>query len=120
MKKRLQHSCFPVRFAKILRTPNLKNICERLFLRKPQEELLNPTSRFLHFNLMSVYRLLRFSTLDSISQYGTLQKIMSNASSLYITQLTWKESNNFQQVSELIEQIHGFYPILQLSLSLLL
>ena len=28
--KRLQRSCFPVKFAKVLRTPILKNICERL------------------------------------------------------------------------------------------
>ena len=28
IKKRLQLKCFPVKFAKFLRTPNLKNICE--------------------------------------------------------------------------------------------
>ena len=32
IKKRLQHRCFPIKFAKFLRTPILKNICERLFL----------------------------------------------------------------------------------------
>ena len=32
IKKRLQHKCFPVKFAKFLRTPNLKKICERLVL----------------------------------------------------------------------------------------
>ena len=32
IKKRLQHSCFPVKFAKLLRTPMLKNICEQLLL----------------------------------------------------------------------------------------
>ena len=31
-KKRLQHRCFPVKIAKVLRTPILKNICERLLL----------------------------------------------------------------------------------------
>ena len=31
-KKTLQHRCFPVKFAKYLRTPILKNICERLLL----------------------------------------------------------------------------------------
>ena len=31
-KKRLQHRYFPVNIAKILRTPTLKNICERLFM----------------------------------------------------------------------------------------
>ena len=30
IKKGLQHSCFPVNIAKFLRTPILKNICERL------------------------------------------------------------------------------------------
>ena len=32
IKKRLQHRCFPVNIAKFLRTPVLKNICERLLL----------------------------------------------------------------------------------------
>ena len=31
-KKRLQHKCFPVKFAKLLRTPFFKNICKRLLL----------------------------------------------------------------------------------------
>ena len=29
-KKRLKHMCFPVKFAKLLRIPILKNICKRL------------------------------------------------------------------------------------------
>ena len=32
IKKRLQHKCFNVKFAKFLRTPILKNICEWLLL----------------------------------------------------------------------------------------
>ena len=32
IKKKLQHRYFPVTFAKILRTPILKNICQRLLL----------------------------------------------------------------------------------------
>ena len=32
IKKRLQHGCFPVKFAKFLRAPILKNIYERLLL----------------------------------------------------------------------------------------
>ena len=32
IKKRLQHSCFPMKFAKFLRTRILKNISERLLL----------------------------------------------------------------------------------------
>ena len=35
IKKRLQHGCFPMNIAKFLRTPVLKNICERLFDRFP-------------------------------------------------------------------------------------
>ena len=31
-EKRLQHRCFPVKFAKFLKTPFLKNVCERLLL----------------------------------------------------------------------------------------
>ena len=33
IKKRLQHTCFRVRFGKFLWTPILKNICERLLLK---------------------------------------------------------------------------------------
>ena len=32
IKKKFQRSCFPVKFAKFLRTPTFKNICERLLL----------------------------------------------------------------------------------------
>ena len=32
IKKRLQHWCFPVNFAKFFKTPIFKNICERLLL----------------------------------------------------------------------------------------
>ena len=39
IKKRLQLSCFPLNIAKFLRTPILKNICERMLLR-----VLKPTS----------------------------------------------------------------------------
>ena len=74
--------------------------CGRLFLRILQEKLLNSTSRFLHFN---VYRLFKFFNVGSVSQHGTLQQIMSNAASLYMTQLAGKEPNNFHEVSKLIE-----------------
>ena len=33
IEKRLWHRCFPMKFAKFLRTPTLKNICERLVLK---------------------------------------------------------------------------------------
>ena len=32
IKKRLQHRCFPVNISKFVRTPILKNICERILL----------------------------------------------------------------------------------------
>ena len=98
IKKRLQHKCFPVKSAKILRTPILQSICERLLLRIFQEELLNSTSsRFLQFNEC----LWTFQVFFS-RQYipvGTLQQNMSNASSLYMTQLAGKELS-FQQISK--------------------
>ena len=31
IKKRLQHKCFPLKFAKFLKTPILKNICDNCF-----------------------------------------------------------------------------------------
>ena len=51
---------------------------------------------------MNIYGLFKFSTLDSVSQQVTPQQIISNASSLYMTQLAGKEPNNSQQVSKLI------------------
>ena len=33
IKKRIQHKCFPLNIANFLRTPVLKNICERLLLK---------------------------------------------------------------------------------------
>ena len=32
IKKRLQHSCFPVNIAKFIKTPILKNSCKRMLL----------------------------------------------------------------------------------------
>ena len=47
------------------KTPILKNICEGLFLRILQVELLNSTSRFFYFN--ESLRTFEFSCLGSIS-----------------------------------------------------
>ena len=45
-----------------------------------------------------------FSTLESVSsQHVTLQQIISNVSSLYMTQLAGTEPNNFQQVLKLFK-----------------
>ena len=47
IKKILQHWCFPTKFAKFLRTPILKNICERLFLFvSPQNTFINSGGEF--------------------------------------------------------------------------
>ena len=48
IKKCLQHSCFFVEFAKFLRTPILKNICERLLLKPVQISLGLPFFDNLH------------------------------------------------------------------------
>ena len=52
---------------------------------------------------MNVYRLFNFPVMSSVLQHGTLQQTMSNAFSLYMTQLAGKEPNNFQEVSKLVE-----------------
>ena len=41
IKKRLQLRCFPMNIAKFLRTPVLKNICERLFERLLHQQIHN-------------------------------------------------------------------------------
>ena len=47
IKKILQHWCFPMKFAKFLRTPILKNICERLLLFvSPQNTITNSGGEF--------------------------------------------------------------------------
>ena len=45
IKKRLPHRCFPVKFAKCLRTPILKNICER-----PRLHILFFAAQFWYVN----------------------------------------------------------------------
>ena len=52
---------------------------------------------------MNVYRFFECLIVGSVSQHGTLQQIMGNASPLHMTQLAGKEPNNFQQVSKLVE-----------------
>ena len=47
IKKRLQHKCFPVKFAKCLRITILENICERLFLYLFLDELYDFYQIFL-------------------------------------------------------------------------
>ena len=98
IKKRLQHKCFPVKSAKVLITPILQNICERLLLIIFEKELLNFTSSgFLQFN--ECLRTFQFFISSQYIPVGTLQQNLSNVSSLYMTQLAGKELN-FQQISK--------------------
>ena len=53
IKKRLQNKCLPVNIAKFLRTPNLKDICERLLLKKGCSDTLR--SKFYFMLLMFFY-----------------------------------------------------------------
>ena len=46
IKKRLQRWCFPVKFAKFLRTSILKNICERLLFVSPKNTIANSSGAF--------------------------------------------------------------------------
>ena len=47
IKKRLQHKCFPVNFGKLLKTPVLKNIRERLLVVKWVDEDFQPREAFI-------------------------------------------------------------------------
>ena len=64
---------------------------------------------------MNIYRLFKFHTVGSVSQYGTLQQILSNASSLYMTHLAGKEPNNFQKVWKLVELKLHYYNLIWLA-----
>ena len=46
---RLQHRCFPVNIVKFLRTPVLKNICERLLLPECQGASCSKQVQYLNF-----------------------------------------------------------------------
>ena len=50
IKKRLQHRCFRVKFAKFLRTPVLKNICKRLIFILDYALLVLPSGLQLYVN----------------------------------------------------------------------
>ena len=45
-KKDFKHNCFPVKFAKLLRTPILKNICKRLLLEVFYKKLFLKTLQY--------------------------------------------------------------------------
>ena len=55
IKKRLQHWCFPVKFAKFLRTSTVKNIFERLFLFvSPQNTIAKSSGKFELYRTLSI------------------------------------------------------------------
>ena len=61
-KNRLQHKCFPVKFAKVLRIPIFRNICKRLLLevfykKAHSEKLCNIRSTKVASNKCSVKKL---------------------------------------------------------------
>ena len=58
-----QHRCFPVRFEKFLRTPILKNICERLLLSNQTWRCVNYT--FSTFTAPYFLIILRLNSFDT-------------------------------------------------------
>ena len=55
IKKRLQHWCFPVKFAKFLRTSTVKNIFERLLLFvSPQNTIAKSSGEFELYKTLSI------------------------------------------------------------------
>ena len=59
IKKRIQHRCFPGKFAKFLRTPILKNIGERLLLPllkvHSSTALISPDQRYFQITTFSCF-----------------------------------------------------------------
>ena len=54
--KRLQHRCFLVSFSKFLRTPFLKNICERLLLKVLNLQFIMSQNSLPHPNIHSDFK----------------------------------------------------------------
>ena len=80
VKKILQHWCFPMKYAKMLRTPILKNICERLFpLVSPQNSITKSggkfgldedSARFSNYNLLLVSQVVKMSPRNRLVWSG--------------------------------------------------
>ena len=68
IKKIVQHSGFPVNFAKFLRTPSLKNICKRLLL-ETVNSAVNLCSQFCGPFLLSVSEILMNLMLSGHHQF---------------------------------------------------
>ena len=72
IKKRLQHWCFPVKFAKFLRTAIVKNIYERLLLFvSPQNTIANSSVEFGLYKALSEskYFFLNIILFDQMQPY---------------------------------------------------
>ena len=99
IEKRLQHRCFPVNIAKFLRTPILKNICERLLLEIFQntyfvEQLWTAASDWL---LIS-YRQLPanpFQIMEPALWTEIKQCYEKSFTGLYRRNLVWNNEGNF-------------------------
>ena len=66
IKKRLQHRLFPVNIAKLLRTPILKNICERLLLKTSSKQPLSHRG----FNADFILFFLSLAVLNVLTSSG--------------------------------------------------
>ena len=66
----LQHSCFPAKFAKFLKTPILTNICERPLLRFLQKSSRNNLN--VEYLALSTFKIPKF---DLISRHGNFVEI---------------------------------------------
>ena len=66
LKKRLEHKCFPVNIAKFLRTPILKNICERLLLQPAALGWVTSTSMYLSLMGRTIISIGTFRTQSNI------------------------------------------------------
>ena len=67
IKKRLQHRCFPVKFADFLTTTISKNICKRLLLSISKYWLLIKLQRIMK-RLLYLFALLSFDTIYNYSK----------------------------------------------------
>ena len=90
IKQRLQHSYFPVKFAKFLRTPILKNICERILL------------QFFSHDSMFIIYVADLSTKKKMQRRGFLflQKpkiqTVGNGKNFFLQLLRFRKSENAQ------------------------
>ena len=77
IKKRLQHRCFPLKFAKFSRTPILKIICKQLLLKSTAASLVTEGSSVLQLyirNLVSSLKKIVFPVIKKTVVYHVNKK----------------------------------------------